>query len=421
MKKRVKLLVFALRVTAILMVMIVTGCSKKASPADNQPVEITMWVYSDWATGAGGDLFHKWADEFVTANADVSKITFVGKNDADLMTGLMAGVGLPDCFTASFREGKNLVDAIDYLNLKPFFDKQDTDYKNAFDKKALATCVEGDQMYALPFVGYVPLIFRNLTVLQQAGIDPSDGIPTWDDFVAQLAKIKSTGIDPTHSWAGHWFPAGTILGAEESLTIGQSNGKTTVKAEQLIPTLETLLKIKQYANNMGAFDETAAEAFKTNKLGFIVAGPWNSEGYDASGVKYDIVPPPAFKAGGRTGGLRGLDALYAVDTVKNDQVCRWLKYLTDYDRLYEFVTKIGRPVLNEKVMNSPDVQNNPVAKVSAVALQGGIDQTDFFRTRVFWINPITDISMQVVSGQATPQQAANNMINAINALYAEAQ
>jgi hypothetical protein len=42
-------------------------------------------------------LFRKWADEFTAANPDVSKITMVGKNDADdMVTGLMAGVCLPD-------------------------------------------------------------------------------------------------------------------------------------------------------------------------------------------------------------------------------------------------------------------------------------------------------------------------------------
>jgi hypothetical protein len=133
-----------------------------------------------------------------------------------------------------------------------------------------------------------------------------------------------------------------------------------------------------------------------------------------------VIPPPAFKAGGRTGGLRGLDALYAIDTTKNDQVTRWLKYLTDYDRLYEFTTKIGRPVLNEKVMNNPEIQKNAIAKVSAIALQGGIDQTDFFRTTVFWVSPLSDISVQVDTGRITPRQAAENMIDAIDALYAEA-
>ena len=420
MKNRAGYIVLA-ALAAVVVMAALTGCSKKSGQAGGQPVEITMWVYSDWSTGIAGDLFRKWADEFVAANPDVSKITLVGKNDADMVTGLMAGVGLPDCFTASFRDGKRYTEAVNYLNLKPYFDKQDADYKTAFDKKALAACIEGDQMYAFPFVGYVPLIFRNLTVLEQAGINPADGIPTWDAFVEQLAQIKKAGIDPTHSWAGHWLPGGAILGAEESLTIGESNKKTTVKAEQLVPALEMLLKIKQYANNMGAFDETAVEAFKTNKLAFVIGGPWAAEGYDSSSVAYDTVPPPAFKAGGRTGGLRGLDALYGIDTAKNDQVFRWLKYLTDYDRLYEFTAKIGRPVLNEKVMSNPEIQKNPIAKVSAAALQGGIDQTDFFRTTVFWVSPLSDISVQVDTGKATPQQAAENMINAINALYAEAK
>jgi multiple sugar transport system substrate-binding protein len=409
-------LAFALAVSAVF-----AGGSKETKTGGGKPVEITMWVYSDLTTGITGEMFNRWAQEFTAANPDVSKITFIGKNDTELLTGLMAGVGLPDCFTASFRDGKTYAEALDYLNLKPYFDRQETAWRDSFDAKAIAAATEGDQMYSIPFIGYAPLLFRNISVLRESGIDPSQGTPTWDLFIEQLRKIKAAGLDATHTWAGDWFPAGAILAAEESLTIGVRNGRTTITTTQLLPVMEMFLKLKPYCSNMVWSDEVASEAFKTNKLGFLIGGPWQAEGFDNSGVDYDIVPIPAFKAGGRTGGLRGIDGLYGVNGNKNDAVFRWLKYMTGYERMLEYLLKMGRPVLNERVMTSPEVAKNPRIAVNAVALKGGIDQTDFFRTTAFWPSPIGDISALVDSGRLTPQQAAEEMIKRINALYAEAE
>jgi multiple sugar transport system substrate-binding protein len=277
-------------------------------------------------------------------------------------------------------------------------------------------------MYAMPMVGYVPLLLRNLTVLEKAGINPADGTPTFDVFLDQLAKIQAAGIYPTHSWSGHWFTAGSILGAEESLTIGVQNKKTTVTASQLLPTMQMLTKIKAYSNNMSNFDDVAIEAFKKDQMGFIAEGPWSVPGYDDSGVRYDIVPIPAFKAGGRTGGLRGLDACYGIDNgdkAKNDAMARWLLFMTAKDQLLEYAVKMGRPALRTDVMNDPGVQKEEVGRVSAKAILGGIDQTDFFRTTVFWPQPIGDISVRVASGEISPQQGADLMIQEINARYAE--
>jgi multiple sugar transport system substrate-binding protein len=393
------------------------GC---ASAAD--PVEITMWVYSDWTSGKQGELFNRWAKEFVEANPEVSKITMIGKNDNELLTGLMAGVGLPDCFSASFRDGKKYHDAIDLLDLKPIFDSSDASYRDGFIKEAIDVVQLDGGMWAFPFMSYIPILFRNLDVLEKAGIDPADGTPDFDTFLVQLQKIKDAGIDTTHSWALSWFTAGAIVAGEDSLTPGEKDGKTTIKPEQLAPAFEMIKKLKPLTTNLKEDDQVAIEAFKTNKLGFILEGPWNVEGYDASGVKFDIVPVPALHKGGRTGGLRGWDAIYGVKTgdgTKDSAVARWLKYLTDYERQKEFTSYVGRPVLRSDVMDDPSVQTLPVCKVSAVAQKGGVNQMDFFRSNVFWSSTVADVAVQVDNGSLTPQEAAEEMVQAINDLYAE--
>jgi multiple sugar transport system substrate-binding protein len=414
-----KILCFAI---AMLMAVSILSWKNVAIAADGDKIEILMWVYSDWTSGRQGELFNKWAGEFVASHPEIGKITMIGKNDNELLTGLMSGVGLPDCFSASFRDGKKYREAIDLLDLQPMFDAAESSYRDGFIKDAIEVVQADGGTWALPFMSYIPIIFRNLDVLEKAGIDPSKGTPTFDVFLDQLQKIKDVGIDGSHSWALDWYTAGAILAGEESLTIGEKDGKTTIQPEQLAPTFEMLLKLKPLTNNLNRDDQVAIEAFKTNKLGFIIEGPWNIEGYEASGVRFDIIPVPSLHEGQRNGGLRGWDAIYGHDSgdaKKNELVAAWLKYLTDYERQKEFTSYVGRPVLRNDVMDDPSVQQLEVCRVSAKAQLGGINQMDFFRSNVFWTSTIADVAVQVNDGTLTPQQAADEMIEAINGLLAE--
>ena len=58
--------------------------------------DLVFWVYSDAVLNDQGKLLNQWVKEYCEENPKVNSIILVGKNDADLLTGLMAGVGLPE-------------------------------------------------------------------------------------------------------------------------------------------------------------------------------------------------------------------------------------------------------------------------------------------------------------------------------------
>ena len=66
--------------------------------------DLVFWVYSDAVLNDQGKLFDQWVKEYCEENENVNSITLIGKNDSDLLTSLMAGVGLPDMFFASARD-----------------------------------------------------------------------------------------------------------------------------------------------------------------------------------------------------------------------------------------------------------------------------------------------------------------------------
>ena len=52
--------------------------------------DLVFWVYSDAVLNDQGILFNQWVEEYCEENPNVNSITLIGKNDADLLTSLMA-------------------------------------------------------------------------------------------------------------------------------------------------------------------------------------------------------------------------------------------------------------------------------------------------------------------------------------------
>lgn len=411
-----------LRQICILLIAVMIFTTPFSNALAGEQYDLVFWVYSDFTMGKSGEIFQMWAKDFVENDPDVKSIQFVAKNDSELLTGLMAGVGLPDCFSASARDAKKYYEAIDLINLQELFNDQD--YASGFYPAAIDSFSFNDGIWALPFISYIPLLLRNLDVLEMAGIDPSAEVATIEDLYATMDIIKQKGIDVTHSWsAGGYYCPGALMALDaDNLTPGIENGETTLKPEQLIRTFETIKKMESYSNSMDYSNDVTVEAFQQNKLAYILIGPWSIPSYDASGVRYDITLIPPYEAGGRTGGLQGWDLMYGTksgDDKKDAAILRWLKYMGEEEQQTQWAAEIGRPVLREDSMNQPEVQANPMLKISAIGLNGGMKQMDFGKSTVFWPSALRDVAPKAASGEYSSEEAANAFIEAINDIIAD--
>lgn len=387
--------------------------------------DLVFWVYSDAVLNDQGKLFNRWVEEYCEENPDVNSITLIGKNDADLLTSLMAGVGLPDMFFASARNMRQYKEAIDLLDLTPVYQSEEG-YQDGFYDSAIAAISQDAGMWAIPFMSYVPIIFRNTDVLEKAGIDwENEPLTSWDVFFEQCEKVKAAGIDATHSWSqgGYYCPGAVLASDAPNLTVGLENGETTLKAEQLLRTFETLQKLETYSNGMSYSDAPASEAFKAGELAFIAAGPWNEPDYIQAGTHYDVQLILPYEENGWTGGLQGWDFMYGVNTGdegRNEAIRGWLKKMGSFEVQQEFAKVIGRSVLREDAMDDPDTQQTEMLAILADGLKCGMNQMNFGHSSVFWTSAIGDVAPAVANGSITPGEGAQQLIDGINGLYAEA-
>lgn len=414
--------VTALGVTAGML----TGCGTGDGVGPSGGYDLTFWVYSDFVQGESGKLMNRFVEEFKAEHPNVSSVTLEPKNDAELLSKLMTGVGLPDAFSASARDAKKYHGAIDLVDLSSTFDGEDG-YADGFYPEALHGVTADGGVWAVPFISYIPVVYRNRTVLKNAGIDPAGGTPTFDAFLDQLRKVNGSGVDATHSWtAGGYFAPGAVVGADaERISVGKRNGTTTIQPEQLEPSFTTVAKIEKYANPSMTYEaDVTTEAFKSDRLGYLIGGPWVEPDLEEAGVDYDIVPVPANQQGGRTGGLQGWDYFYGVqseDSTRNRLIADWLKKVGSYDAQKAWTLSTRRSTLREDVMQDPEVvTSSEMADVSSKGLRGGMLQMDFMHSSVFWPSAMNDPVALLGRGRVTPAEAAEQTVEGINDLYAEA-
>ena len=208
MKRTWKTLV-SLGLTAILTCSILAGCGGGGDGGSNggndggnvsgttssNGYDLVFWTYSDMVLNDQGKLMDQWVKEFCEENDDVNSITVVAKDDSDLLTSLMAGVGLPDMFCASARDALSFQRAIDLLDISYIY-LLDKDWADGFYEGARSAVTnDAGKQYAVPFMSFVSLIFRNTDVLDKAGIDrKNEPLNTWDDFYSQCERVKAATI-----------------------------------------------------------------------------------------------------------------------------------------------------------------------------------------------------------------------------------
>lgn len=386
--------------------------------------DLVFWVYSDVVLNEQGKLMNQWVEEYVEENELVNSITLVPKNDNDLLTSLMAGVGLPDMFFASARNMQQFKDVCNLLDLSPIY--EDSEYKDGFYDNAIESITDEEGMWAIPFISYVPVILRNTDVLEAAGVDwENEPLTTWESFYEQCEKVQEAGFQATPSWTlGGYFAPGAVLAADaNNLTVGVEDGETTVKAEECVRTFETIQKLETYSNGMSYDDAAATEAFKSGELAFLLVGPWQEPDFIAAGTKYDIQMVPYYEGENWHGGLQGWDYMYGIDSgdeKKNEAIRGWLKKLGEFQSEQLWAQNVGRSVLREDVMDAPETQLTDMLSVLSEGLKYGMMQMDFGHSSVFWTSAIGDVAPYVVDGTYTPEEAAEAFIEGINGLYAEA-
>jgi multiple sugar transport system substrate-binding protein len=192
---------------------LITSCAPKALPtavptAEVKNVTLEFWTFSDYATDVGGDMMKTFIAEFEASHPGV-KINMTGKGGDELNTGIVtsaASNSIPDVYMGTTSQGALFTSINAMENVYDNWMAMPEAYRTQFNPDMIKEVTPKEKtMYAMPFTGYATFLYRNLKVLKAAGIDPNEPVETWDEWLAQMQKIKEAGYLGMGSFYNDWW------------------------------------------------------------------------------------------------------------------------------------------------------------------------------------------------------------------------
>lgn len=390
------------------------------------PVTLQYWVYSDFAQGEALKLQQEFIAEFEAAHPGV-KISISGKGDDDLTTGQVTGAAsgnLPDVFMNGLAAGAQLVEAGALDNIYSKWMAMPQSYRDQFDKEAIASCMpKPETMYCLPYTGFGEIMFRNLTVLQEAGIDTTNPPKDWAEWLDQMKKVKAAGKfampDQTqvfNSVASTY----AVVGPDSDWGIDFATKKTLVKPESYAKALQLFVDMAPLTSGTSRNDQATKDLFITNQLAFHVVGPWVDPTYKQaatdSGLKYDFVLVPAAKDGDH-GGVKSYEILSVAPGKNADIAWQFASYVAEKKQMLRWAKLLSRYNGNAAAMADPEVTSLPLVAKSVEAVKYALEVQPPYFVGAYpncYKSIVTDNAAAVADGDMTPDEGAKDLIEQLN-------
>jgi multiple sugar transport system substrate-binding protein len=403
------------------------AATEAAAPAV-QNVTLEFWTFSDYATDAGGDLMKAFISEFEAAHPGVT-INMTGKGGDELNNGIVTSASsgtIPDIYMGTTSQGALFTSIKAMANVYDRYMAMPDAYRAQFNPEMIKEVTPTDKtMYAMPFTGYATFLYRNLTVLKAAGIDPAQPVNTWDEWLAQMKKIKEAGLLGTPSFYNDWWDFTNIYSGAATADewgIDFANKTTKINPDKYIQTVKFLEAAKAYGTENGDQDQATTDLFLSNKLAFIVTGPWMDPTFKAakasSGLDYDYVLIPGATADNK-GGVRGTEFAAISPTTKNaDLAWQFVSYICDEPQLLRWGQKLGRFNSNEAAMAKV---SDPLLSLTIEAAKSSLFERPPHFTTPYpgnYYQVLQDNLAQITTGVFTPEAGATDLIKQLNATIA---
>ncbi len=335
--------------------------TEKPAAAQPQNVTLEFWTFSDYATDVGGDLMKTFISEFEAAHPGV-KVNMTGKGGDDLNTGIVSSATsgtIPDVYMGTTSQGALFTKVNALANVYDKWMAMPESYRKQFNQDMIAEVTPADgKMYGMPFTGYATFLYRNLTVLKKAGIDPAAPVTDWSVWMDQMKKIKAAGLSALPSFYNDWWDFTNIYSGAATADewgIDFTNNTTKISEAKYAQTVKFLEEAKKYGVDLGDQDQATTDLFISNKLAFIATGPWMNptflEAKKNSGLDYDYVLIPGATADNK-GGVKGTEFIGFSPTSKNlDVAWQFAMYICDEPQLERWTKALARYNANEVAMS----------------------------------------------------------------------
>lgn len=434
-----KTISFRMMVVLLLCAFVLAACAPVANqtstatqaPASGKPVTLEFWEYASMATSGFGVYTKAMIAEFESSHPNVT-INVAGKNDDDLLAGLITSAAsgtLPDVFVQSTASSGELLAAGAVSNIYDRWMAMPESYRSQFlDENIAMVTPESGVMYAVPYTGYGTIIYRNLTVLRNSGIDPSVTVTTMDDWLKDFKKISDAGFNALPDGSPFWYGivsiyAGIADNPRAEWGIDFKNNKTLINEDAYAKTAEFLIKAKPYTSKLEWDNQASTDQFIANQLAYYPDGAWMDPTFqDAkknSGLDYDYALLPGVTAD-KHGGCSGYEMITINTKGPNaDLAWEFLTFMTSKEAMTKMALDLGQLNANNAAMTA--ASTNPLIAISQIAAKGQPFNSPPFFIEPYpagYISTMQDNMVAIYNGEMTPADGAKKLITDLNLIIA---
>ena len=387
---------------------------------------LQYWVYSDFAQGDALAMQQEFIAEFAAAHPGVT-IDISGKGDDDLTAGQVAGAAsgtLPDVFMNALDVGAQLVNVGALANIYDKWMALPQEYRDQFDVDAVKSCQpRPNEMYCIPYTGFGSLLFRNLTVLQDAGIDPSVSVATWDEWFDQMKKVKEAGYYavPDESLVFNSIAAiYAMVGKREEWGIDWDSRTTRINPTTMADVLQMFVDMVPLNSGTSRNDQATKDLFISNQLAFHETGPWVDPTYRQaaaeSGLDYDFVLLPG-KQAGEHGGIKSYEIIGIAPGDNEDLAFQFATFVAEKNQMVRWAALLSRYNANAAAMADPQVADQPLIARSVEAVKYAFETMP-----PYFVQPVPncyratviDFASATADGEMSPDEGAKEMVDELN-------
>lgn len=334
--------------------------SAAESADSDEPVHITFYTYNYMAQQKEG--VDTLIAEFQEANPNITvEVVYASSTDINtkIPADLAAGV-TPDLIQVVFDSLDYAVHNYGVQDLNTLVDPAElSEHLAGFEPAALEVAKVDGKLYGLPYTFSTPVLFYNVALFEQAGLDPDAPPQTWDEVAQYALQIKQNtdaeGFVFGGTTMGDWLLQGLIKSNGGSV-MSDDKSAITFGEDPAIEAISMLQEMHENGAHADLTDFQAFEAFPQGQLGMLLSTSALQasmlKGAEAAGWEMRTAKMPSFgnKATVPCNSGSGL-FICSTDPAKQQASWKFMKYLTSERGYTVITTMMGYPPLRPDIVN----------------------------------------------------------------------
>lgn len=393
----------------------------KESENETGPIEVSFWSLF---TGGDGDYFNAIIDEFNDTHTDIKMKTDTVKFDNyyTKLTAALAAGNAPDLIVVHQANLRNYVPSNQLLALDDYLMDINAPMDD-FVEAPLEACQYDGKTYALPLDVHPIIMYVNMGLLKEAGIDK---IPSnYDELIkaAQTVEMKTgkmgiacdntTAVYKAYTLTRLFF---SMMYQQGGSMLNEDYSKATFNNEKGVVALEALQDMvnKYEVTPKGLDYDTSVNSFKLGEAAFHFNGVWatgtmeKAENLDFVAVPLPgLVGKPAAWGGSHT---LAIPANKAQDKEHVDAILECMLWITSHGEMW---AKAGHIPVRKSVQSSEAFTSLPYRKDYADAASSFVAPPDSASWGEIY-STMSDLLEYAVANNSDPVKALAQMEAKVN-------